>query len=846
MREFPKVNKHPMEKSKETVEASQMSLTLRTWQWVKAKGSWELAAFAILALLALGMRLWQLDGRAMHYDEALHVHYGWKLANGEGYSHSPWMHGPFQVHLTALVFFIFGDSDFTARLGYAFFGAALVFLPYFLRNYLGTAGAIATAVLLALSPTLLYFSRFGRNEILMAFWALALLILIWRYLNEGKSRYLYLASAVLALAFATKETAYILVLILGAFLFILSLTEIVPWVMGRLRLSDLTGPAVLLVLLVTLTLPQWSALVSIPLNSAGVQLVNEGVGEVGLPVWGPPFLSFPIINLPWTLDAVFLIAIPLGVAVAVRSTGRGARWILPASGLLAILYSSFAFTSGVIARDYFISFGVLAATLIVSVIIGVMWRWRVWLICAGIFYIVWAAFYTSVFGLFVQRHGYCPAELGSFFGSLCGRLGGLFTGSWQGLGYWVAQQEVARGGQPWYYHLVLGSVYEFLPFLVALAAIIYYLRKGDVLGLFLVFWSVLALTAYTLAGEKMPWLIVNVALPFLLLAGKFTGDVIEGVQWRRLLGNGSTPHAHPYVESNGTVSIWQWGLLQRIRRYGVGTFDVAQRASPIILFVFIPLLTVGGFFLLLRFLDQGTLGSWQGWAILAGELLLLIGAVYLIMRGPTQQNLRLVGLSLGVLMLAFSTFVGFRASYSYDDSPIEMLAYAQGSADVRAIAQRLNHEVVEEESEQVVDVDYELWYPFQWYVRKNKAVGFRCFKDKSEHAWIESCSPLEEPPSAKALLLITSHANRDSSHLAAYEKDGPFLNILWFPESYRRSGEDRRREPALEQLKKDFLYFRRHLFKREAWHNSLEYFLFRRLGSDWWNSDFYAYLPQSS
>ena len=147
----------------------------------------ELYVFALLALAALGLRLWELDGRAMHYDESLHVHYAWRMSIGEGYSHSPWMHGPFQVHLVAFIFKIFSDSDFTARLGYALFGSALVFLPYFLRNYLGRMGAIVTSVLLALSPSMLYFSRFGRNEILMAVFALALLILMWRYLNEGKT-----------------------------------------------------------------------------------------------------------------------------------------------------------------------------------------------------------------------------------------------------------------------------------------------------------------------------------------------------------------------------------------------------------------------------------------------------------------------------------------------------------------------------------------------------------------------------------------------------------------------------------------------------------------------------------
>ncbi len=57
-------------------------------------------------------------------------------------------------------------------------------VPYFFRDHLGRIGALLAAVMLALSPTLLYFSRFGRNDIIMAFFATTLLILMWRYIHE--------------------------------------------------------------------------------------------------------------------------------------------------------------------------------------------------------------------------------------------------------------------------------------------------------------------------------------------------------------------------------------------------------------------------------------------------------------------------------------------------------------------------------------------------------------------------------------------------------------------------------------------------------------------------------------
>ena len=771
--------------------------------------TWELALFVGLALGALGLRLWELGGRTMHYDEALHVHYAFRLAEGGGYSHSPWMHGPFQVNLTALIFTLFSDSDFTARLGYVLFGTALVGLPYFMRTYLGRTGAVVTAVLLALSPSLLYFSRFGRNEILMAFFAVALLALMWRYLNEGKHRYLYIASAVIALMFATKETAYIITAIFGAMLLLMSITEIIPWMLGRTKLSDMAGPAAFLVLLVTLTLPQWSALSSIPLGALlGLELINEGVGDVGLPVWGAPFVSFPIVSLPLALDILITIgiaAVPLGAILLTPFGRRSVKWLAPVAVVATLAFMMVSFPNGSIGRDYLVSFGVLASALLLSIIVGVMWQWRVWLVCAAIFYTIWTALYTSFFGAFVQHHGYCPGEIGGAFQTMCSKLGGVYTGSWQGLGYWLAQQDVARGGQPWYYHLAIGSVYELLPLVFGAIAVVYYLRRCDQFGLVLAFWATLTFLAYTIAAEKMPWLLVNMAVPFILLTGKFVGEIMERVQWSRLL-----------------------------------------RSPSLALLPLAPVLVAAGVYLLHRSLDMGEIASWRSWSLLAG-MLVIAGAMVLLFRWTRPRvGMTLATLGVGALLLGFSTYISFKASYSYDDSRVEMLSYAQGSADLVGTLGSLNNRVFARQEEQTVaEVDYELWYPFNWYVRheeKDKILEFRCYKSETEDGYVPWCNPLEEPPTTKAVLLNESHANRDSEHLGEYEKSGPFKNLLWFPESYRRSGEDRKNEGIGEQLRKDFLALKNNITRGAAWKDTLDYFLFRELDSKWWDSRYFAFI----
>ena len=188
-------------------------------------------------ILALLIRLCELEVRPFHYDESLHAYYSWKIFDGQGYHYEPWIHGPLQFFLNASVFGLLSDNDFTARLIYPLFGSLLVGLPYFLRHYFGRIATMTMSLMFMFSLSLLYFSRYARNDILMAVFSMAFFVLIWRYIAERRNIYLYLISVVLALAFATKETSYIMVIVLLIPLFFVSMTEIIPYVLGRIRVS---------------------------------------------------------------------------------------------------------------------------------------------------------------------------------------------------------------------------------------------------------------------------------------------------------------------------------------------------------------------------------------------------------------------------------------------------------------------------------------------------------------------------------------------------------------------------------------------------------------------------------
>ena len=69
---------------------------------------WEIIVYTLIILLTSALRLWDLGFRAVGYDESLHAFYSYNLYQGEGFQHTPLMHGPFQFHGIALFFLLLG------------------------------------------------------------------------------------------------------------------------------------------------------------------------------------------------------------------------------------------------------------------------------------------------------------------------------------------------------------------------------------------------------------------------------------------------------------------------------------------------------------------------------------------------------------------------------------------------------------------------------------------------------------------------------------------------------------------------------------------------------------------
>ncbi len=184
----------------------------------------------------------------------------------------------------------------------------------------------------------------------------------------------------------------------------------------------------------------------------------------------------------------------------------------------------------------------------VTAFLGVFWNKRLWIKNTIIFWAIFIVFYTTFFT----------------------NAQGFFTGLVGSLGYWLDQQAVNRGTQPLYYYILLQvPFYEYLAAagtLLAAGIGIRFYKQASIspavlpqvinqedyedfhpenqnttkpvehrvpVLFFFLFWSITSLVAYSLAGERMPWLTVHIAVPLLLSAAWGINKLIEMIPWNK-------------------------------------------------------------------------------------------------------------------------------------------------------------------------------------------------------------------------------------------------------------------------------------------------------------------------
>ncbi len=178
---------------------------------IASKLTVELALYAAIAIFAFFIRFFFLDAVPLNSEEARRAIASWNFVHGGA---SVVTDSPLLFTLNTVLFALFGASDFTARLAPAFFGTVLVLLPAFFRRDLGRVGALVASTLLALSPSIVFFSRTLDGVIPGVTCALAAIAFASRYIELRAARDLRWAAAAAAFALLAAPDVWTIVLAL--------------------------------------------------------------------------------------------------------------------------------------------------------------------------------------------------------------------------------------------------------------------------------------------------------------------------------------------------------------------------------------------------------------------------------------------------------------------------------------------------------------------------------------------------------------------------------------------------------------------------------------------------------
>lgn len=635
----------------------------------------EIILFGLILLLAVFTRFYDLESRVMSHDENTHVYFSWTLEQGQGYAHDPLSHGPLQFHMVAFSYFLFGDSDASARVPAALSGVMGIAMIWLLRKWLGKKGTLVAALLMLISPYMLYYARYVRNDVLIVPQALLLFWAVFRYFETHKEKWLYLVVLATTLHITTKETAYIY---LAGLLVFLALhlawrlyrqswsSEMNRWLFfGGFASGTIGGAATGAIFLRTLE------------TEAG------SLATGGLP---------PVIILSGVL---VVLGVVLALVGLIREYGKRLRTDFPALDLIVVLLTLIlpqltALAATVLGWDplaYDIpeAFNKTVIALIVLGVIGMLagfiWDWRRWLICAGVFYVPFIVLYTT---FFTNGTGFASGMVGS-------------------LGYWLVQQSVERGSQPvFYYYLLQIPMYEFLPALGVLIAALVGWRKSRTRSPvaettetttvfpaipFLAYWTIFSVAIFSYASERMPWLTVHLALPMILLAGWGIGAFLDMVNWERWRTRG-------------------WMLAGLIT---LGTFSFVKAMG----WLLGPEPPFAG----------DTLAQLNATASFLSALVISVISIVVLLRMSRGWYWSDYAQAVGVLMLGLLAFVtarsAFRAAYINYDYATEFLVYAHSApgpkialAQIEDLSERIHGDLSIE-----VAYDNETLYPYWWYLR---------------------------------------------------------------------------------------------------------------------------------
>ena len=168
-----------------------------------------LTGVVVVSVVALALRLVDLGGRIAHFDEGRVAYYALEYAETGSIHYRYIVHGPFVQYVDAVLFHFLGAGDAVMRLPLAVFGGLLPLAALLFREHLRDSEIVALALLLALNPVLLYYSRFLRSTLLVAGFVFVGFGFAVRAYDTRDMWYVYGVAAMFALALAAKENAVV-------------------------------------------------------------------------------------------------------------------------------------------------------------------------------------------------------------------------------------------------------------------------------------------------------------------------------------------------------------------------------------------------------------------------------------------------------------------------------------------------------------------------------------------------------------------------------------------------------------------------------------------------------------
>lgn len=160
---------------------------------------WLISCFLITTVAAF-LRFFSLGLKPFHHDEGVNGFFLTTLFREGSYKYDPAnYHGPTLYYISLAFSKVFGLETVPVRASMAIFGVLTVLLVFFLKNYIGKTGSLFAGLFIALSPGMVFISRYFIHEIFFVFLSLAVVVSILFFLDKEKAGFLAIAWMVLIL-----------------------------------------------------------------------------------------------------------------------------------------------------------------------------------------------------------------------------------------------------------------------------------------------------------------------------------------------------------------------------------------------------------------------------------------------------------------------------------------------------------------------------------------------------------------------------------------------------------------------------------------------------------------------